>query len=45
MEAKAREARNIANVAKKEAQIAKDAACQTRFGGKVLCIRPFGIGY
>lgn len=45
IEAKAREARNIATISKKDAKIAKDAACQTRFGGKILCIRSFGTGY
>lgn len=44
-EQKAQEARELAKAAKKEAKIAKDAACETRPGGKVLCIRPFGIGY
>merc|ERR1711862_673972 len=45
IESQARKARNVANIAKKEAQIAKNEACKTRFGGKVLCIRPFGSGY
>lgn len=44
-EKKAQETRELAKVAKKEAKIAKDEACETRPGGKVLCIRPFGIGY
>mmetsp|Transcript_9668 Transcript_9668/g.18145 ORF Transcript_9668/g.18145 Transcript_9668/m.18145 type:complete len:403 (-) Transcript_9668:1869-3077(-) len=44
-EKKAQEARELAKAAKKEAKIAKDEACETRPGGKVLCIRPFAIGY
>lgn len=45
MESKARQLRAIADEKKKVAKEAKDAACATRFGGKFLCIRPFGIGY
>jgi hypothetical protein len=45
VEAQAKELRNIANEKKKVAKAAKDEACKSRFGGKILCIRPFGIGY
>ena len=45
VENKAKQLRAIANDKKKVAKEAKDAACETRFGGKILCIRPFGIGY
>ena len=45
IERKAVLARDTANEAKKAAKEAKDLACETRFGGKILCIRPFGIGY
>jgi len=45
LEKKAQEAANKAKEAKKVAKEAKDAACETRTGGKILCIRPFGIGY
>lgn len=45
IEAKARELRKAANEKKKIAKAAKDEACKTRFGGKILCIRPFGIGF
>jgi len=45
VENKAKQLRAIANDKKKVAKEAKDAACETRFGGKFLCIRPFGIGY
>ena len=31
--------------AKKDAKVAKDDACASRFGGKALCIRPFDSGY
>lgn len=45
VESKARKLRSIADEKKKIAKEAKDTACATRFGGKVICIRPFGIGY
>jgi hypothetical protein len=45
VENKAKQLRATANDKKKVAKEAKDAACETRFGGKFLCIRPFGIGY
>lgn len=45
IEKQAKEARQVANSAKKVAKGAKGEACQTRFGGKVLCVRPFGVGY
>ena len=35
------EVKAASQVAKK----AKDAACETRFGGKFLCLRPFNSGY
>lgn len=45
-EAKAREIRAIANAKKKEFNAAKDEACKTRPGGKILCLRnPFNAGY
>jgi len=44
-ENKAKQLRDIANDKKRIAIAGKDEACKTRFGGKVLCIRPFGIGY
>ena len=37
--------RQVANEKKKVAKEAKDEACKTRFGGKVLCIRPLNSGY
>jgi len=45
LESKARKLRSIADDKKKIAKEAKDIACMTRFGGKSICIRPFGIGY
>jgi hypothetical protein len=45
VERKAQELRQIANEKKKGAKEAKDEACETRFGGKILCIRPFSSGY
>jgi len=45
VEKQAKIARDIASVAKKEAGEAKAEACETRPGGKFVCIRPFGIGY
>ena len=44
-EAKAKELRAVATAKKKVAKAAKDEACKTRPGGKILCIRPFGAGY
>ena len=44
-EAKAAQMRQVANDKKKVAKEAKDEACKTRFGGKVLCIRPLNSGY
>jgi uncharacterized protein (UPF0335 family) len=45
VERKAQELRQVANDKKKVAKEAKDDACKTRFGGKILCIRPFNSGY
>jgi len=45
LEQKADDARQVAKAAKKQAKDAKDDACQTRAGGKVLCIRSLGSGY
>lgn len=45
VENKAKQLRAIADDKKRIAKDAKDEACATRFGGKILCIRPFGIGY
>ena len=43
-EQKAKEARARANSAGKKFQAAKDDACSTRIGGKILCVR-YGVGY
>lgn len=45
LEKEAKAARAKASEAKKEAAIAKGEACKTRPGGKLICLRPFGIGY
>ncbi|GKZ00567.1 hypothetical protein MPSEU_001008900 [Mayamaea pseudoterrestris] len=46
IEAQAREARNLAKEKQKMANAAKDEACQTRPGGKFICLRnPFNVGY
>ena len=45
IEKEARAVREKANIAKKAAKDAKDEACKTRTGGKILCIRGFGSGY
>lgn len=46
IERQAREARNLANEKKKLANEAKDQACQTRPGGKWICLRnPFTAGF
>ena len=45
IEKQAKQARAEAKEAQKLAKAAKAEACKTRFGGKFLCIRPFGIGY
>jgi hypothetical protein len=45
VENKAKQLRAKADDKKKIAKEAKDEACATRFGGKILCIRPFGVGY
>jgi uncharacterized protein (UPF0335 family) len=45
VERKAQELRQLANEKKKIAKEAKDQACETRFGGKILCIRPLNSGY
>lgn len=45
VENKAKQLRSSADNKKKIAKEAKDIACETRFGGKFLCIRPFGVGY
>jgi len=44
-EKKAAALRADANEAKKIAKEKKDIACETRFGGKFLCIRPLDSGY
>ena len=44
-EAAARKVRAVANKAKKEKNAAKDLACETRPGGKWICLRGFGSGY
>jgi|EP00970_Alexandrium_tamarense_P000652 hypothetical protein len=38
-------ARNKAAQAKKDFKAAKADACATRPGGKLLCLRGFGVGY
>jgi hypothetical protein len=38
-------ARDKANEVKKEFKAAKAEACATRPGGKLLCLRGFGVGY
>jgi hypothetical protein len=46
IEAQAREARNLAKEKQKLASAAKDEACQTKPGGKLLCLRnPFTAGF
>lgn len=45
LEKKAAEAREVAKEAKKAARAAKDLACETRIGGKFLCIRSFNSGF
>jgi hypothetical protein len=44
IEKKAADARKNADEAKIAYQHAKDDACATRFGGKILCLR-WGVGY
>ena len=44
IEQKAKEARARANSAGQKFQAAKDDACSTRIGGKILCVR-YGVGY
>ena len=41
----ARDARDDANKKKKEFQAKKDLACETRPGGKWICLRGFGAGF
>ena len=41
----ARDARDDANKKKKEFQAKKDLACETRPGGKWVCLRGFGAGF
>jgi len=45
LDEKARTQRQIVNEKSKQAKEAKDLACETRTGGKILCVRPFSIGY
>ena len=45
LETKANQARDLANEKKKLASDAKDEACKTHWGGKVLCLRPLNSGY
>jgi hypothetical protein len=45
IEQQALDARNLANEKKKIFNEFKDDACKTRWGGKILCLRPFGSGY
>ena len=45
LEAKANQAREVANEKKKLASDAKDEACKTHWGGKVLCLRSLNSGY
>ena len=45
LEKEARQARAEASAAKKDASEAKGRACETRFGGKTLCLRVPGSGY
>lgn len=45
VENQAKKLRAKADDKKKIAKEAKDEACETRFGGKILCVRPFGVGY
>ena len=45
LEQQAKGLRQAANDKKKLAGQAKDEACETRPGGKLLCIRGFGSGY
>ena len=45
VENQAKKLRAKADDKKKIAKEAKDEACATRFGGKILCVRPFGVGY
>ena len=45
MEEKARAVRRLADEKKELAKEAKDVACQTHWGGKLLCLRPFNSGY
>ena len=41
----ARAARDVANKQKKVKNQLKDLACETRPGGKLLCLRGFGTGF
>ena len=45
VEKEASRLRSAANDKKKIANEKKDAACETRLGGKVVCIRPLNSGY
>jgi len=45
IEAQAKAARGKVNELKKDFKVAKDEACKTRPGGKLLCLRGFGLGY
>jgi hypothetical protein len=44
-EAAAAALRGDATAARKAAGALKDAACEGRFGGKILCLRPLDSGY
>lgn len=41
----AQDARGVANKQKKEKSRTKDLACETKPGGKLLCLRGFGAGF
>ena len=45
LERQAKEAVKAAKQAKEDAAKAKGVACEERFGGKLLCIRPLDSGY
>lgn len=45
LQAKYKATKADAKAAKLAAKAAKDEACATRFGGKILCIRPLDSGY
>jgi hypothetical protein len=45
LESQAKVLRDVANGKKEIAKELKDDACQTRLGGKWVCIRPLSSGY